>query len=523
MRLGVDVGGTHTDAVVLDDQNLVAATKTLTTTDIASGVLDAVKEVLAQAGCAPREIRMMTLGTTQFTNAVVERRRLARVAALRIGAQSSAALPIGAKWPEDLSAVAIGNRAMINGGHEYNGEEIVSLDEKALGAEIEQILNAYKTGEVEAVALTGLFSTANNEHERRARSMLRGRAPALPVACSHELGRIGVYQRENATLLNAALLELADQVIKAFDDAFKALSFSCPLFISQNDGTLMAASFAKHFPVFTFSSGPTNSMRGAAFLSGQKNAMVVDIGGTTSDIGMLVEGFPRPSGSAVSIGGVLTNFRMPDVLAVALGGGSIVGADGGAVGPQSVGRALREKARVFGGNELTATDIAVAAGRADIGDGQGVSGLSEEVIANSLSLMKDRLAQNIDKMKTSAAAMPLIVVGGGGFLAPDDLPGVSEVIRPENGGVANAIGAAFAQIGGEAETVYSQSRRPREEALAEATAEAKRKAVEAGAASDTVEIAEVDEQPMSYMDEPGAVLRVKAIGDVDLSRQGGVR
>ena len=112
----------------------------------------------------------------------------------------------------------------------------------------------------------------------------------------------------------------------AFRRAIAELGITAPLYLTQNDGTLMSAEFAERYPVLTFASGPTNSMRGAAFLSGLKDAMVVDIGGTTADVGALTHGFPREASVAVDIGGVRTNFRMPDVYSFGLGGGSHVAA-----------------------------------------------------------------------------------------------------------------------------------------------------------------------------------------------------
>ncbi|MEO0422520.1 MAG: hydantoinase/oxoprolinase N-terminal domain-containing protein [Pseudomonadota bacterium] len=519
MRVGVDVGGTHTDAVVIDDNQLLAAHKTLTTGDIASGVLDAVREVLTQAGVAPDAVRMMNLGTTQFTNAVVERRRLSPIAALRIGGQSSSALPIAAKWPRELREVVLADPALaggllVDGGTEYDGKPIVPLDEAALDDAVEQIA---RSG-VSAVAVTSVFATTDASAEREAAARLRTRVPGIRIALSHQLGHLGLYQRENATLLNAALLPLANDVVSAFEQAFAALSMRCPFFISQNDGTLMAAAFARSYPVFTFSSGPTNSMRGALWLARHGDAMVVDVGGTTADIGMLVDGFPRPSGSAVRVGGVLTNFRMPDVLAVALGGGSQVSEDGGSVGPGSVGRDLRTRALVFGGDQLTATDIAVAQGRVQIGDPGCVAQVPAATVAAASRVMRERLEVHVDQMKTNPAPLPLVVVGGGGFLVPDGLAGVSETLRPQDGAVANAIGAALGQIGGEAQSVYVASRQPREQALAAVKAEAIARAVQAGAREGTVDVVEVGEVPLSYSDEPGGTLHARAVGDADLER-----
>ena len=133
----------------------------------------------------------------------------------------------------------------------------------------------------------------------------------------------------------------------------------------------MEAGAAIALPVMSFASGATNSMRGAAFLSGLADAMVVDVGGTSTDVGQLRHGFPREANSVVEVGGVRTLFRMPDLLSIGLGGGSLVERVPLAVGPRSVGYRLTREALVFGGNTLTATDAAVAAGVARIGDPAG--------------------------------------------------------------------------------------------------------------------------------------------------------
>ena len=206
--------------------------------------------------------------------------------------------------------------------------------------------------------------------ETRAAEIVRNELPDAHVTLSSTIGRLGLLERENAAILNASLVDLSRRVVDSFRTALAALGIEAPLFISQNDGTLMSDAFVARYPVLTFASGPTNSMRGAGFLSGLDDALVVDIGGTTTDIGVLARGFPRESFIESDIGGVRTNFRMPDLLVRPLGGGSRVSENGGEVqvGPESVGYRLTTEALVFGGKTVTATDIAVAAGRADIGD-----------------------------------------------------------------------------------------------------------------------------------------------------------
>jgi N-methylhydantoinase A/oxoprolinase/acetone carboxylase beta subunit len=344
----------------------------------------------------------------------------------------------------------------------------------------------------------------------------------VPISLSHELGRLGLLERENATIINACLRGLATRIVGAFDAAATELGISAPIYLSQNDGTLMTVDFAERYPVATFASGPTNSMRGAAFLSGEEDCAVVDIGGTTSDIGVLQHGFPREASVAVRVGGVRTNFRMPDVLSLGIGGGSLVRpGENVEVGPDSVGFELRRRALVFGGDTLTASDLAIAAGRASFGDPSAVAGLERRTVEEGLAGIERRIAESFDRMKTSPEPIPVVLVGGGSILLRDELEGASRVIRPDHFGVANAIGAAIAQVGGEVERVFALAELSRDDALEQAKAEAVDKAVAAGAASSTVRIVDVDEVALSYLPGNATRIKVKAVGELELRRDGG--
>ena len=154
---------------------------------------------------------------------------------------------------------------------------------------------------------------------------------------------------------NACLGDVAVATVMGIENALELLGIHASLFMSQNDGTLMDTEFASQFPVLTVSSGPTNSMRGAAYLSGVSDGIVVDIGGTSTDVGALVKGFPRESAVAVNLAGVRTNFRTPDMVSIALGGGTVVEREPWRIGPESVGYRLTDEAMVFGGETLTTT------------------------------------------------------------------------------------------------------------------------------------------------------------------------
>jgi len=252
-----------------------------------------------------------------------------------------------------------------------------------------------------------------------------------------------------------------------------------------------------------------------------KDAIVVDIGGTTSDIGVLVDGFPRESTAVTEVGGVRTNFRMPDLLTLGLGGGSLVSADGTTVGPQSLGHRLVDDGLVFGGDTLTATDIVVAAGHADIGDRAKVADLPGEVVETAQRTIIETLDTAIDRMKPDTAPMPVVLVGGGSVLVDGELTSASTVIRPDEAGVANAIGAAQAQIGGEAERLISYDRIARDVAIESVRAAAASTAKAAGADPATIQVADVEEIAMSYMDGAVRRVRVKVVGDVAVWARGG--
>lgn len=510
MRIGIDVGGTHTDAVLLDGDNVIASTKALTSADVSSGILNALETILSDGKISEDSVEAVMLGTTQFTNAVVERRELSEVAAIRVGLPSGVGLPPRIGWPEDIARSLGDHTYMLKGGYLYDGRPLATLDEQG----VEAVVKDLKHKAIDAVAISSAFSPMIPEPELLIAERIRAAIPDMRITLSHKIGRLGMLERENAALLNSALLEFSDRVVDSFAAALSTRGLNCPFFVSQNDGTLMDAEFVRNFPALTFASGPTNSLRGASRLTGLDSAIVVDIGGTTSDIGILQDGFPRESNVVIDVGGVRTNFRMPDILAIGLGGGSIVADDGKTIGPQSVGHRLVTEGLVFGGKTLTATDIVVASGAADIGDVSRVTSLDPEVVASGTATILRMLDQGIERMKPSSKPLPVVLVGGGAILVTEKLGAASETYCPEHSGVANAIGAAIAQIGGEAERLVSYRNVPRDRAIKNVTREAFELAKAAGADEATIGIADIEETSISYMDEGSTKLRVKAVGDI---------
>jgi N-methylhydantoinase A/oxoprolinase/acetone carboxylase beta subunit len=512
MRIGVDVGGTNTDAALMDGEKVIGWHKTPTTPDVTSGITTAIRTVLQETQVSAGQVKAVMIGTTHFTNAVVERKRLMETASVRLGLPATECLPPMVDWPADLRETLGNHTYLVHGGHEFDGREISPFDEQ----EVRDVAKDIKSKGIRAVAISAVFSPVNGLFEQRAAEILQDEIPDVSISLSHEIGRMGLLERENAAILNACLGDLAKNIVQSFRKALKEMEIEAPFYLSQNDGTLMGADYAEKYPVLTFASGPTNSMRGAAFLSGAKDAMVVDLGGTTSDVGMLLRGFPREASVAVEISGVRTNFRMPDVFSFGLGGGSIVSEDPLTIGPQSVGYELTRKGLVFGGSVLTTTDLAVAGGLADIGDRGRVKHLDTSFVGRALDEMQSMVEIAVDKMKTSAEPVPLILVGGGTILVSRRVKGTSEMIKPEHFPVANAIGAAIAQVGGETDRVFALAELGRDEALAQARQEATDKAVAAGANEESIVIVDVEEVPLAYLPSNAVKIRVKAVGDLAL-------
>ncbi len=520
LRIGVDVGGTNTDAVAMSGNDVVGWAKATTTPEVTDGIVTAVRTLLGSHGQSPEAIGAVMIGTTHFTNALVEGRRLVPTAVVRLGLPATKGLPPFIDWPDRLRAVLGDHVYLCHGGHEFDGRLISPIDHEELRAAARDIASKG----LRSVAVASVFSPVDASLEHETQEVLRDEVPGLDISLSSEIGRLGLLERENAAIVNACLRPLAERTVAGLIAALVELGLDCPLHVSQNDGTLMSADFARRYPVATFASGPTNSMRGAAFLSGVRDGVVIDVGGTTSDIGVLVNGFPREASTAVSVAGVRTNFRMPDVLSLGLGGGSLVRSDCGqsdrgqsdrvTVGPDSVGYELAEKALVFGGEELTATDVATAAGMADIGDRAATANLDPALVRDAVESIQVMLAETVEQMKTSANPVPVVVVGGGGVLVRDGLAGASETIRPEYFSVASAIGAAIAQVGAETERVYSMAEMTRDEAMERARSVTAQRAVDAGADPATVEITDVDEIPLTYLPSNAIRIRVKAIGDL---------
>ncbi|KAK6165489.1 hypothetical protein SNE40_022408 [Patella caerulea] len=570
--VGVDVGGTNTDAVVIaKDQErpvVLAAVKEPTTSDVTTGVKEAIFSALKSTHDNGQKVAVVqvNIGTTHFVNAAVQGKGLAKVGVIRLCGSVSHALPPFSDFPKRLADIICGSVHMSKGGYRYDGRIIDEIDEN----EIKEVVQILKAKAITCIVLSGIFSPIRPDQECQVKDIIMREYPEASITLSNEIGHIGLLERENAAILNECLKPLCKITINGFQTALKDMGLKCPLYLTQNDGTIMSADTALDYPIYTFASGPTNSMRGAAYLSELKDAIVVDIGGTTTDVGMLKNGFPREASTQVKVGGARTNFRMPDVLSIGLGGGSYVEACYNddktvkrvSVGPLSAGYNLQNEAFIFSSNgarssrNLTASDIAVAAGMASLGDPASVGDLSKELVKSAIDRIHQMVEEAIDKIKLSNEELPVILVGGGSILIDPKrhIAGAKSVILPENFGVANAIGAALSQVSGrvdyvcglldmvdrvamdkkieeavkavtddpdgkETEIARENAQKPffvnaRDIATEEACEKAKAATIKSGADPSSLTITEKEYSTLSYI--PGQAIRIKitAVGDL---------
>lgn len=331
--LGVDTGGTYTDAVLIrDEREIIASAKALTTRhDLAIGVGGAVGSVLQQSGVDPADVSMASLSTTLATNALVEGQG-GRVALIYIGFRAQDLDKHG------LTDALKGDPAIVlEGGHNHAGGEVAPLDENALNAFVETHMSA-----VSGFAVASQFATRNPAHERQAAALI-AQLSGLPVSSSHQLSaKLNGPKRALTALLNARLIGMIERLIGRAEDTLKDLGISAPMMVVRGDGALISAVQARSRPIETILSGPAASIVGARWMTGADHALVSDIGGTTTDVAILRDGRPAIDPGGARVGPYRTMVEAVAMRTTGLGGDSEVhflseGLQGGVtLGPRRV-------------------------------------------------------------------------------------------------------------------------------------------------------------------------------------------
>ncbi len=312
--LGVDTGGTYTDAVLMrDEDEVLASAKSLTTRhDLAEGIGKAVRVVLENSKVDPKEIGMASLSTTLATNALVEGQG-GRIGLIYIGFPEADLAKHGL-----LDALKGDPFIVLDGGHDHAGEEASKLDLDALSAWLET-----ETG-ISGYAVASKFATRNPKHELEAMQLIREKT-GQPVSASHQLSaKLNGPKRALTALLNARLIGMIDRLITRAEEGLRDLGVTAALMVVRGDGALISADQAREKPIETILSGPAASIVGAQWMTGAQEALVSDIGGTTTDIALLQEGKPKIDPDGARVGPYRTMVEAVAMRTSGLGGDSEV-------------------------------------------------------------------------------------------------------------------------------------------------------------------------------------------------------
>ncbi|GAA3937116.1 hypothetical protein GCM10023085_18120 [Actinomadura viridis] len=444
MIIGIDIGPGNTDAVLLDSTAGAPGPHhpTITpraTAKVASVPDDPVAGVRAALRALPDPppgtVTRIAVGLRGPARAVTERRGLARVGVLRIGGPAAQAVRPLFGWPADLRDAVGAGTAIVEGGGGFVAEEWVPLDRDAVAR-----FAAALAGRAETFAVSGVFAPVDDRQEHQAAAILRRELGEVHISLSGELGPLGLLERENTTVLDAALHPIAGHLADGLREVFGDVT----ALVTRGDGSVMDVDHLRRHPGLGIGSSLASTLRGAAALTGLADAVVADVGEHDIRVGALTGGYPQQALNA-RIGGVPVGFWMPDLISV----------------PRAGPDAARD------------------------------------------------LAEAVDRMQPAAGRLPLVVVGGGAGTVPARLPGVAEVVRPEHGEVAGAIGAATSPVGGQAERIVRLDAHADLRAmLAEIREDARANAVRAGADPRHVTVSEVARTQLPYL--PGMVLRLHA-------------
>ncbi len=318
--MGIDTGGTYTDGVIMDpaDRRVLCKSKVVTAKhDLTRSISECIENLTAPE---VEKVVLVCLSTTLATNAIVEGKR-GKVGLLLIGGEPEGQLPA------DLFV-------RLRGKLDIKGAEKENLDR-------EEVLQAIGSLEnhVDAVAISGYASVRNPSHELQVKQIVR-EMTALPVVCAHELtSELGYYDRTVTAALNAGLIPIINELISAVKSVLQNKNIDAPIMIVKGDGSLMQESFAMDKPIDTILSGPAASVIGGIFLTNPKEALVVDMGGTTTDIARVSKGSVKIRKSGASVGGWSTRIQAADISTFGIGGDSRLyfSSDGKiSVGPQKV-------------------------------------------------------------------------------------------------------------------------------------------------------------------------------------------
>ncbi len=452
-RIGIDVGGTTVDFAIVNNNNeLIDTYKILITKELNQCVTEGLQYFITKKLIKPQDCQSIHIGTTLAVNSLLELKCLYRVGVLRLTGHQPDLVP-ASNFPDIHKNIILSGYKTISGGREFDNKAITPLQESEAISAVNQLISEG----AESLAVIGTFSPLYPDEEKNVREIITSKiamACDFPITLSHQLGGLDFIERENSTIINAALKKVMKKSFIELKSTLKEMNFHCPILITQNNGTLFSLEEAIEFPVKTISSGPTNSLVGACKLAQLKNAIVVDIGGTSTDIGIVENCFPRYSSLGSMISGIPFNFLAPDIHALALGGGSVIHEKSGqfTIGSKSIGARIFSDSKSFLGEYLTLFDIGNVL--LNIQHPKGVIPAIDLTVAEKImQAYLSKILAVINEI-TDHEKLPIILVGGGSQNIPENLLG-KNFIRPKHYQVANAYGAALGEISGTIDTIVN--------------------------------------------------------------------
>lgn len=453
--LGIEMGNGGIRAALVDPYGNIraCASDTPDPADPVPALGRVLRQLWDDAGVGPGQTLYTVLVSDHCQEVLSRRKGLARVAVIRLAAPAGTMIPPLTDWPADLAG-ALGNAAFeLPGGCELDG---VPIGGPADPAEVGRLVDQIRSRGLEAAAITGVFSPLHPEQELHLGTALHERLGAgFPVTLSHRLGRVGFLERENSTALNAALMHVGPRVAAESRAALERLGVAGPVYLAQNDGTIMSMEAAAHVPLLTVRCASGHGMRGAAYLAGVADCVAVLCTEAGVEVGLVQGEYPRESQRHRILAGVRVNISQPDVIDVP----AVMGSDG-LLAPETV----------------------------------------------------ERVELALDQARGRPDPVAVVAAGPRAGQLPDRLRRTARILRPAVGAYCVAVGAALAPVGGRADLAYFLGRWTREGARADAVRKAVGQAVAAGADPETTRVVRLDEAPLTYLSDYTLRVTVKVVG-----------
>ncbi|MFS0783773.1 hydantoinase/oxoprolinase N-terminal domain-containing protein [Bacillus sp. 1P06AnD] len=506
MRIGIDIGSTRVDGVLLDtDDKLLAAAKHLTGEHAVESISIVVEELLAHID--PQQVKGIFISTTHLLNALIQQRNLAKTALIRIGTAGSDVDPRW-RWPEALREY-IRTVLFLESGNSYNQASLNDLT-----YDLSDLYSFMEKEEIEAVCIVGAFSPLYEQEEVRVKNQISAQFPGTPITMSHQIGSIGLMERENAALLNAFMSKETGRVLHHLADALSGLAIDCPYWLVQNDGSLLTMKEAIEFPILSFASGISNSLKGVASLTSLSDFIAVDVGGSTIEFGKMQGGQMNEVSSSAELLGMDINLELPEFWSLPFGGGNVVSVkDGNAVIHQTIASDIATDGLAWGGHSWTVSDCFLRLYKDALYDPrlkhERLDFVSTEDCRIVVSYVMNKIKGVLEQLQNQEEELPIVLVGGGSPLLHASLFGkYQKVIHPPAYTICNAIGACRSPLSYFIDKVYWLNDRSKNEVVEEAIDMCRKEVLAKGALPDSVKVQYVKEYPFDYLQ--GEILRVKA-------------